>query len=642
MIQSSTAASCGKVARKRVRGAARFLVAGALALWGSVAPAWAAPTVAQVLNFRPRQEGVSCTLIEADKHADCKVELVKGRAGTGSGWLLRDSEGKPVRLFFDTNDDNKIDVWSYFKDGVEVYREIDTNFQGKPDQFRWLNGGGMKWGVDADRDGKIDSWKAISPEEASQEILAALAAQDYTRLQALLITDAEIKELALPAEHAARVAESLKAAPARFKDTVKKLTTLSGKANWVHLETGTPQCLPSDRGGGRYDVVHHTRGTILFESGGKSDWAQTGEMILVGQAWKITGAPVPGATAMEDPGKKGGGMSISDNPKLAKLIEELTTEDKANAGSTETSAAVRHHLRRADILERVVAEVKPEERDPWIRQVADSLSTAAQSAPKEEKTAYNRLVSLEKQIEAAMPGSNLAAYISFREMQAEYAAKLAGKDADYNKVQAEWLERLGKFVSAYPKAEDAPDALLQCGMVSEFLNKEVEAKNWYGQLVKNFPEKPQAVKAAGAIRRLSMDGQALKLAGPSLADTNVVYDLDQASGKVVIVYYWASWNSQCVGDFAKLKLLMDTYSGKGVELVSLNLDNNVEDARTYLKRSPAPGVHMHQPGGLEGKLATDYGVLVLPSLFLVGKDGKVVSHNVQVGTLDEEIKKLMK
>jgi hypothetical protein len=33
--------------------------------------------------------------------------------------------------------------------------------------------------------------------------------------------------------------------------------------------------------------------------------------------------------------------------------------------------------------------------------------------------------------------------------------------------------------------------------------------------------------------------------------------------------------------------------------------------------------------------------MVLPNLFLVGKDGKVISRGVQIGGLEDEIKKLM-
>ena len=138
-----------------------------------------------------------------------------------------------------------------------------------------------------------------------------------------------------------------------------------------------------------------------------------------------------------------------------------------------------------------------------------------------------------------------------------------------------------------------------------------------------------------------MEGQAFKLAGPTLADPNVVYDVEQAHGKVVVVYYWASWNSQSAADFTKLKAMMDT-QGKEVELVAVNLDNTVKEARDFLTRSPAVGVHLYQSGGLDSKLANDYGIVVLPNLFLIGKDGKVVSRNVQINNLEDEVKKLMK
>ena len=208
-------------------------------------------------------------------------------------------------------------------------------------------------------------------------------------------------------------------------------------------------------------------------------------------------------------------------------------------------------------------------------------------------------------------------------------------------MQQAWIDRLTKFVEAYPKADDTPDALLSLGMVNEFLNKDVEAKNWYAVLTKNFADKPQGLKAAGAIRRLELEGQPLKLAGPKLDDPNVVYDVDQAQGKVVVVYYWASWNSQTASDFNKLKALADTQGSKGVELVCVNLDNTAKEAHDYLSNAPAPGVHLYQTGGLESKLATDYGIFVLPNLFLVGRDGKVVSRNVQINNLDDEVKKLL-
>jgi thiol-disulfide isomerase/thioredoxin len=619
---------------RRGRFWGRALLTGCLLSGAGLGAAQGAPPVAKMLEFRPRQEGVVCANPTADEQKDCKVDLVKGR-GRDSGWVLKDGAGNVLRQFYDTNGDNRIDVWSYYKDGVEVYREVDTTFSGKADQYRWLNSGGSKWGIDSDRDGHIDTWKVISPEEVSQEAMRALVKRDLHRLTALMITDAEVKELGLSAEQAEQIKELRKGAKAKFEATAAKLTKLNAKSVWLHLETGAPQCVP---GAGGRDVIKHARGTVLVDVGGGNEWFQTGPMIQVGAAWRLIDAPAPGA-ASEEPGKGGSStkLDIAQDPKLQKLVEELTNHDKQPAPSG--AAGLHHHLARADLLEKIVALVKPTERDPWIRQVADSLASAVQ-AGNGDATATRRLGLLEEQLVKAMPGSNLTAYVVFRRMQADYSVKIGTPKVDFNKVQQEWLDKLARFVAAYPKADDAPDALLQLGLVNEFLGKEVEAKNWYGQVVKNFSGKPQAVKAAGSLERLGLEGKPMRLAGPLLSDGNTAFDIDQLKGKFVVVYYYASWNGQCAADFKKLDALLK--DNKDVAVLCVNLDSSIAEARDFLSRTPGPGTHIYQSGGLEGKLATQYGVQVLPSLFLVGKDGKCLSRSVQIGSLEDEIKKAKK
>ncbi|HWG45163.1 MAG TPA: thioredoxin-like domain-containing protein [Gemmataceae bacterium] len=642
MTKAHTAGLCGGKSLSRIKATTRRWLAGCLLLGLAAAPATAAPKAEDMLKFRPRQEGVVCTTPAADKLAACKVELVKG--SSGSGWVLKDEEGNLLRRFFDSNGDNRIDVWSYYKDGLEVYTEIDTTFTGKPDQYRWLNSGGSKWGVDENKDGRIDSWKTISPEEVSQEVLSALINHDFTRLQPLMLTETEVKALGLPAEQTSRILEQIKAAPEKFKETVDKLTKLSAKATWIHLETVAPQCIATGTGG-RSEVIKHSRGTLLYDSGSGSDWIQTGEMYQLGHTWRLVSAPTPGASAPETSSGKGSQISMEENPELQKIVAELTELDKnvpASAGGTNAKLA-QHHLKRADVLERIVAKVKPAERDPWIRQVADSLSTAAQASETRDTAAMDRLINLEKQLGGSLPaGHKLTAYVTFREIQADFSRRANGSsNTDFTKMQQAYLERLAKFVQSFPEGEDTADALLQAGMTSEIMTKEVEAKNWYRQLVQHFPDKPQARKAEGSIARLELEGKVLKLAGPMLNDANVAFDIDQVRGKIAIVYYWASWNNQCAGEFTKLKQMLDAHSGK-LDLVCVNLDNSTEEARKYLSSSPAPGTHLHQDGGLEGKMATDYGIQVLPTIFLVGKDGKVVSRNGQIANLEDEIKKLLK
>ena len=182
-----------------------LLLAVSLLLDSGVTPAMAqqkaqVPTVEQMLTiYRPRQPGIVVSTPQPSEYSSCEVRFIEGRAPKSNGYLLLDAQKRPVRRYFDSNGDRKVDVWSYYKDGVEVYREIDTNFNGTADQYRWLNGAGTRWGLDTNEDGKIDAWKQISPEEAAQEVFQALAAHDVERFQALLISEQEIRALKLPA-----------------------------------------------------------------------------------------------------------------------------------------------------------------------------------------------------------------------------------------------------------------------------------------------------------------------------------------------------------------------------------------------------------------------------------------------------------
>src|SRR5262245_11738331 len=79
----------------------------ALLAWGAAGSAAAAPTAAQILGFRPHQPGIDYTTPPADQVKNCKVNLIKGRKG--SGWLMTDAAGNPIRRFYDTNGDDRVD-----------------------------------------------------------------------------------------------------------------------------------------------------------------------------------------------------------------------------------------------------------------------------------------------------------------------------------------------------------------------------------------------------------------------------------------------------------------------------------------------------------------------------------------------------
>jgi thiol-disulfide isomerase/thioredoxin len=619
------------------------LVAGGLVLLGSAAAADAAPTAAQMLGFKPKQDGVVISTPTAEELAKCKVELAK--ATRGSGWMLKDEKGDLLRRYMDTNADNKIDVWSYYHKGLEVYRELDTNFNDKVDQYRWLHSAGSRWGQDPTEDGKVKSWRVISAEEVGQEVLQALVKKDYAKLQAVLMTEADLKALELPANEAERIRASVRKSAAKFQETLSKLSTLSEKARWDHLELAVPQCVPADSLGGKQDLVRYTSALLLYQQGDDKGMQEAkalklGELIQVGSTWKLIDAPEPGSLLRSEEGPNAGETPIASK-EVEEVLKQLGDHDKAAPGPNAGPADLhRHNVKRADLLEKLIAqkELKPEDRDQWVRQVADCLSVAAQNSPNGDKTTFQRLVALKDKVVKEQADGVTAAYVSYCEIMADYNLRISS-DVDGVKLQKEFLGRLEKFVQDYPKADNAPEALMQLGMISELMNEEGPAKKWYEMFAKNYPTHPQAAKMEGAKRRLELAGKDMELTGTTLAGS--AFDVKSLKGKVVVVYYWASWNGQCAADLEKLKGLHGTHAAKGLEVVCVNLDDAAGSAKTFLQGKNAPTIHLHEQGGMASKLSESYGIQVLPTMFLIGKDGKVISHTVQITTVEDEIKKAL-
>jgi hypothetical protein len=620
------------------------LVVGCLLL-GGAAPAWATPTVAQMLAYRPKQEGVDISTPTPDQYATCEVKLVTGARPGSSGWLLLDARKQPLRRFFDSNGDKKIDVWSYFRDGAEVYREIDSKLggrnasdTGRPDQYRWLNTGGMKWGVDADEDGKIDSWKIISAEEVAQEVYQAVSSHNLARLQALLLTDAELRALRLSAAETDRLSAKLKQAQAKFQEADTKLAALRERTQLMQVESAVAQCVPADQVGSDHDLLKHANRSVVLGVGEKkNEWLQTGEMVLVGPAWRLAEGPTLGPI---DPSP---GV---DDPALQKLLADLgdldKTAPKVPPQPAPTPEVVRYNLKRVEMLEQIVAKVKPAERETWVKQLAENLSAAALHSPDSDTSSLQKLRQLKDQTVQSAAGTPLAGYLTFRVLWTEYSPKLGG-GPDSAKSQAEWMEKLAGFVQSYPNADDTGDALSHLAMGSEFSGKDDEAKRWWKQLAVSFPEHPMAKKAAGAVARLELVGKDMVLSGKLLS--GAAFDASSLKGKVVALYYWASYGKTMDEDFAKLKALHTKLNAKGFELVTVNLDDQPDTAAAALQKSVLPGTHLVQPavegGGLSSPLAMQYGIMGVPTLFLVGKDGRVISRTLHVSDLEEAIQKAL-
>jgi len=623
----------------------RVYALGAWAIVGSAFTgqmAWA-QKAEEVLARKPVPANVLISTPAPAEMASCRVEQIAWPKGTNgiapAGLKVIDPQGRMLRQFIDTNGGTKYNIVSYYLEGVESFREIDSSASGKPDQFRWFGINGSKWGSDSNKDGLIDNWYVISPEEVSQELFAAVATKDRRRLEALLITEEDIKKIGLPAVEADKIKRRATNAAARMMATSDALK-LGEKAKWIHLELGLPQTTPADAFGGRDDLMKHRNGAILVDKGdNKAEVFQTGEMILVGRAWKLVDGPAVGTPGL---GADEGEM-VAAVPKVIEPIIAQLTQVKV---PTKPEDNYDYHMARAKLLEDAVAKTSGAEQVPWLKQLIDAYTAAVESNPTGDKAALPRLTLWKTQIMSTPGAGDTQAYISIRVAAAEYASKLstAKGDSEFKKVHATWREQLESFVKNFPTAPEAPDALMRLAVAYEFDGKDGDAgaKAAYEKLTRDYPSHPLAQKAAGAVKRLQSEGQPFQLSGNTVDAKS--FTEAAIAGKTAVVFYWATWANGAANELKALADLEKAYSAKGLVIVTVNMDEEAAAAIGVIRTAQLPGFHLHAAGGLDrSPLANAYGVQMVPHIMIVGKDGKVVNRSAQGGdVLKNEIEKLLK
>ncbi|QGJ69696.1 Thioredoxin [Planctomycetales bacterium 10988] len=630
-----------------------YIIAGLAALGlmtGSTLQA-APPTAKEALQLEPTQTSIDYdqpTEAEAD---ECSIEVIKN--GQGKGWVVKSKNHLDLRRFMDTNDDNVVDLWCYYRDGLEIYRDVDTDYDGDVDQFRWLTTAGSRWGIDQEGDGKLDTWKTISPEEVSEEAVSAMATRDWNRFQRLLLSKDELQKLGLGKSRLTQVEKKISEAASVWKEIASgDDNPLSEKSRWVRFEAVRPGVIPAGTDDLQKDLQVYENVVALVETDGAFQMLQLGTLVRIGDAWRALDVPRPYA-ATEGQIASSEGLFFNVNPEMQgsnpgippgnaseEEIQGLLSKLQELDQKADQLPQKEYHKDRADLLKELVSLFDDKEvKTPWIQRLAETLSVAAQTNIYPE--GVDRLSSLSDELEKANYDDNIRAYVQYRYLMADYQSSIQQENADFGKIQSVWLERLESFVKDYPGSEDTAEALLQLAGARELMGQEAEAKKWYQVAMKDFSSTIPGKKAAGAMRRLDSPGKSIEVAGTDIK-SGQKFALSSSSlrGRVVLVDYWASWCGPCKDSFADLKEMYGKYGGKFV-VIGVNLDNSKDEAAKVIQEYGLRWPNLWESGGLESRFATEMGILTLPTKILLDGNGRVVARGLHITQVEDEVKKLL-
>ena len=125
----------------------------------------------------------------------------------------------------------------------------------------------------------------------------------------------------------------------------------------------------------------------------------------------------------------------------------------------------------------------------------------------------------------------------------------------------------------------------------------------------------------GSVQAAKTDSAAPDCMLGSLENTQS-FNLQRFKGKVVYVDFWASWCGPCMQSFPFMNTLAHDFKDEGLQVLGINLDENIEDTRTFLQNTPAEFIVATNS---TGQCAKNFGVQAMPTSYLVDRKG-VIRH----------------
>jgi len=108
------------------------------------------------------------------------------------------------------------------------------------------------------------------------------------------------------------------------------------------------------------------------------------------------------------------------------------------------------------------------------------------------------------------------------------------------------------------------------------------------------------------------------------------FDLSRQRGNPVVIFFGTTWCPNCRSEIPLYKTLYDKYAQRGLKFIYIDMGESTERVARYANQSSFPGLVLLD---LDGRVASDYDIVGVPTLFLVDKEGKIISESHQISDL---------
>lgn len=114
--------------------------------------------------------------------------------------------------------------------------------------------------------------------------------------------------------------------------------------------------------------------------------------------------------------------------------------------------------------------------------------------------------------------------------------------------------------------------------------------------------------------------------------------------KYVILDFWASWCPDCRKEIPNVKALVDQYADYGLEVIGISFDTDTAAWNSCVRKNDMTWTHVSElkKWKRETEIDRTYHINWIPTMYLIGPDGKVILGTVEQPRLQAAVDSLAK